>query len=131
MRRELKNNFISKDKAREQFDIEHPPKPKTREVLRMALTPIQYAELQALMLEDAQVNKTAFIVYLIAQEKKRREEEKRRKGVGRPKGSTDDDGEEEEEPRIYPHPDNFGPNKGRMLTKTEYDWYIEHTGGHI
>ena len=131
MKREPKPNFISKEKAREVFDQEKPIEQPTRRKVVLSLNPIQFAELEALMLEDVQTNFTTFGVYLIMQEKKRREEEKRKRGVGRPKGSVDEDGNEEEEPRIYPHPDNFGPNKGRMLTKTEFDWYVEHSGGHV
>lgn len=123
--------MTTKDERKAKYDAEHPAPPKTRVVIRLALLPLQYAELEALMLEDTQVNKTAFIVYLIAQEKKRREEDKRKRGVGRPKGSTEDDGDDETELAIYPHPAPFGPNKDRLLTRSELDFYNEHHGQHL
>ena len=123
--------MTNKDERKAKYDAEHPAPPKTRVVMRLALLPLQYAELEALMLEDTQVNKTAFIVYLIAQEKKRREEDKRKRGVGRPR-NDDEEEEEQEEPRIYLHPDQDSIlNRNRMLTLTELQWYNENHGKHL
>lgn len=123
---------MNKDQRKTKFEQEHEPKKPTRIPLRIAFTPEQHIALELLMAEDSQTNKTAFIVYLIAQERKRREEEKNKKGAGRPKGSTNNDPDNwEDEPRVFPHPDQSGPNKGRMLNKTEYDWYVQNHGTHL
>jgi hypothetical protein len=114
------------DERKAKYEAEHPAKAPTKRKVVLSLDPLQFSELQSLMLEDVQTNFTTFGVYLIMQERKRRIEEKRKKGVGRPR--NDGEEEEEEEKAIYPHPDNFGPNKGRLLTRTELDWYNANHG---
>lgn len=65
----------------------------------LSLNEAQFADLQALMVEDNQDNFTFYGVYLIQQEKKRREADRTRRPVGRPK-------KEEEKEEYYANPEN-------------------------
>lgn len=69
----------------------------TRKILRISLKPEQNDLLEKLMADVHQTNKSAFIVYLLANEEKARENVIVKRAVGRPK-------KEEEETIYYPAP---------------------------
>jgi len=86
----------------------------TRKILRLSLKPDQNALLERLMSEVHQTNKSAFIVYLLANE----EMSRRKPRAGRPK--KEDSDEEFDGELWYPSPDGGTT----LYTKDEWEAYF-------
>ncbi len=87
------------------------------------LNPMQEQALKKLMTEDMQTNVSAYFASMIVEITKRRAEETKRP-VGRPKK---DDEEDDEEMVLHPDQISIG-NKGRMITKGQYNELARRSG---